>query len=244
MTTIQTIPVYNRKGKRLTSIEINDYNTIKHEDEDFFDVQPNFVIIRDRFFRPPHLVKEWTFWIQGDEVSADPIDGNEYKNVLFVLESPNRNEFDYANEFKAGRPLSRNSFINFKNNFHRLMNRIDKEPNARYEVTFYNMVPFQTSLYYLLKKGTHKMTRYNFWLTGWWGLRYNREFKTFMEKNRFDFCFNASKRMFKDIISKELSKFVQKEYQVHHPDSNYWRRKELNLGVKQIIHKEEVLDFD
>jgi hypothetical protein len=177
--------------------------------------------------------------MHGEQVLSRPDIQKQYKKVLFILESPGKNEFDYGNDFKAGKPLSRKTYTTFKATFQKLMKLIDSDASINYEVSFYNMVPFQISLFYLLKKGTHKLTRYNFWLTAWWNQRYEREFKAFMEKNTFDFCINASARMFKDVISKELSKVVQTEYQVHHPNSSHWRRKEVNFGIKKLIHKEE-----
>ncbi|MFD0861984.1 hypothetical protein ACFQ1M_07180 [Sungkyunkwania multivorans] len=250
MTTITTIPVYNRRGKRVTSIHRDDFVKINDPEEAFFDVQENFVIIRDRFFRPPHLVMPWTFWIQGEKVSSQPLQ-KHCKKVLFILASPNRYEFDYSNEFKAGRPLSKKSFANFRETFPQLMQHLDGSGEECFEVTFYNMVPFQTSLFLLFKKSADKLTRFNCWLHGWYGMKYQREFEAFIKKNRFDYCFNASTKMFKKMVSQELSRHLSCEYQLHHPASSYWSRKKLNLGLKKIIHKEtqemaqwEQIDFD
>ena len=40
----------------------------------------------------------------------------------------------------------------------------------------------------------------------------------------------------KGIISQELSRVIDVEYQVHHPNSGFWKRKNINLGIKKIVH--------
>ena len=237
MKIVQTIPVYNRKSKRVTSLSIEDFQQIRGENEDFFDVQSDFVIIKDRFFRFPNLVKPWTFWIENGKPKADSTDGISYTKVLFLVEAPDKNEFDYKNDFRAMNPLA-GYFQSFKTGFLTLMDQLVAEPTLNFQVTFYTLVPFQTSLHYLLGKTGSNQTRLNFWFYGWINLKYRNEFMNYLKQHSFEFYINGSTRAFKGIISQELSRVIKVEYQVHHPNSGFWKRKLLNLGLKKIVHLE------
>ncbi|MCH2193024.1 hypothetical protein [Kordia sp.] len=237
MKIVQTIPVYNRKSKRVTSLKIDDFKLIKNENEEFFDVQSDFVIIKDRFFRVPHLVKPWTFWIENGKPQAEPTENTHYTKVLFTVEAPDKNEFDYKNDFRAMNPLA-GYFQSFKTGFLELMNRISEEELTNFQVTFYTLVPYQTSLHYLLGKTGSSQTRLNFWFYGWINLKYRNDFMNFLKQYEFDYYINGSTSAFKGIISQELSRVIDVEYQVHHPNSGFWKRKNINLGIKKIVHLE------
>lgn len=237
MKVVQTIPVYNRKSKRVTSLKVDDFQSITNENDDFFDVQGDFVIIKDRFFRAPHLVKPWTFWIENGKPLTVPTKNRFYTKVLFAVEAPDKNEFDYKNEFRAGNPLS-GYFQSFKTGFLELMEQIASSDITNFEVTFYTLVPYQTSLHYLLGKRGSNQTRLNFWFYGWINLKYRNDFMNYLKRHTFDFYINGSARAFKGIISQELSRVIDVEYQVHHPNSGFWKRKNINLGIKKIIHLE------
>ncbi len=236
MTQIETIPVYNRKGKRITSLKIEDFNVISSFDDTFFEVTGDFVLVKPKFFRAPHIIKPQRLWIQGTRVTMEPKEKLDYKRVLFLIDTPHKNEFNYVDDFKAGAPLSARSFDSFTKTFHKLMNKISEKKGEAYEVVFYTMVPFQTSLHFLLGKSVSELTRFNFWFYGWSDLKYQKDFEVLMEDSNFDFYINAGKRMFKNFISKELSRFVNKEYQVTHPANRMWKQKELRVGIREIIH--------
>ncbi|QHI35191.1 hypothetical protein IMCC3317_05370 [Kordia antarctica] len=237
MKVLQTIPVYNRKSKRVTSLKTDDFQIIKNEDEEFFDVQGDFVIIKDRFFRAPHLVKPWTFWIENGKPQVAPTKDIQHTKVLFTVEAPDKNEFDYKNEFRATNPLT-GYFQSFKAGFLELMAQIASSEISNFEVTFYTLVPYQTSLHYLLGKRGSNQTRLNFWFYGWINLKYRNDFMNYLKRHTFDYYINGSTRAFKGIISQELSRVINVEYQVHHPNSGFWKRKNINLGIKKIIHLE------
>lgn len=234
----KTIPVYNRKSQKVTSLAEHEFNAIGEVDENFFNLQGEFVIIKDKFFRSIHLVKDWTFCVHGTKIYEHRLPDVEYKKVLFILESPHKHEFDYVNGFRALKPLI-GSFLVFQNGFHKLMEQLDGEEGVAYEVTLYNPVPFQTSLHYLLRRGINERTRFNFWLYGWWDLKYHKEFENFIKKNPFDFYINASTKSFNPMISHKLSTLVKTEYQVYHPSSGFWSRKEVNFGIKKVIHLDD-----
>lgn len=235
MKVIETIPVYNRKSKRVTSLKIEDFNGIKNENDTFFDVQGDFVIIMDRFFRTPHLVKPWTFWIENGQPLTDPTPNTTHTKILFAVEAPDKNEFDYKNDFRAMNPLA-GYFQSFKAGFLKLMEQIEEKENSNFEITFYTLVPYQTSLHYLLGKTGSNQTRLNFWFYGWINLKYRNDFMNYLKANTFDFYINGSTRAFKGIISQELSRVIDVEYQVHHPNSGFWKRKDIKLGIKKIVH--------
>jgi len=236
MKLIETVPVYNRRSKRVTSIPLHDFKNIKEHDEEFFTIQGDFVIVRDRFFRGTHLVKKCTFHIQGDHF-LETTPKENYKKVLVLLEAPHRDEFNYHDDFTGRIPLA-GAMGNFRTTFYKLMEILSEEQNVCYEVTLYNLVPFQTSLHYLLKKGTKAVTRLNFWSYGWYDLKYRNAFLDLIKKEPFDYYINATSKTYKHIVSNELSRLVPLEYQVHHPASGFWKRKTLNLGIKKIVHLE------
>ncbi len=244
MTHIETIPVYNRKGKRMTSLKIDDFKAINSFDDTFFEVTGDFVLVKPKFFRAPHIIKPQRLWIQQDKVMREPEEGKVYKKVLFIIDTPHKNEFNYIDDFKAGAPLSVKSYENFTNTFHKLMHQITEVGGEGYEVVFYTMVPYQTSLHFLLRKSVSEMTRFNFWFYGWTDLKYHKDFEAMITQSNFDYCINAGKRMFKNFISKELSRYVKKEYQVTHPASRMWRQKEFRLGIKEITHLDDKNIFD
>jgi hypothetical protein len=237
MKIVQTIPVYNRKSKRVTSLKVDDFQSIKNENEEFFDVQGDFVIIKDRFFRMPHLVKPWTFWIENGTPQGTPTENIVHTKVLFTVEAPDKNEFDYKNEFRAMNPLS-GYFQSFKAGFLELMEQIASSEITNFEVTFYTLVPYQTSLHYLLGKRGSNQTRLNFWFYGWINLKYRNDFMNYLKRHTFDYYINGSTSAFKGVISQELSRVINVEYQVHHPNSGFWKRKNINLGIKKIVHLE------
>ena len=74
---------------------------------------------------------------------------------------------------------------------------------------------------------------------GWWDLRYHKEFETYLQQNKFDYYINASTRLYKSILSYKLSSLVNTEYQVYHPSSGFWNRKEVKFGVKKIVHLDD-----
>ena len=155
--------------------------------------------------------------------------------MLFVLESPHHNEFNYDDNFKALRPLE-GIFEQFKLMFHKLMTQITSDETTAYEVTLYNPVPFQSSLHYLFRRNIKEKTKLDFWLYGWFDLKYHKEFEEFLGYRKFDYYINASTRTYKTLISRKLSKLIATEYQVYHPNSSFWRRKEVKFGLKKIIH--------
>lgn len=237
MKIVQTVPVYNRKSKRVTSLKISDFQSIKNENEEFFDVQGDFVIVKDRFFRVPHLVKPWTFWIENSVPQLEASENVSYTKVLFVVESPDKYEFDYKNDFRAMNPLV-GYFQSFKNGFLQLMDQITSSEAVNFEITFYTLVPYQTSLHYLLGKKGSNQTRLNFWFYGWINLKYRNDFMNYLKQHKFDYYINGSTSAFKGIISQELSRVIDVEYQVHHPNSGFWKRKDIRLGLKKIVHLE------
>lgn len=240
MKIIQTIPVYNLKSQKLTSVTQVDFKAINEEliDHRFFEVQGQFIIIKNKFFKPEHLVRHHKFFIQGQEIVQHVPANAKYKKVLFILESPHKHEYDYEHGFKAGLPLA-GSFDTFLNTFSLLMQRITQNEDEIYEVTVYNPVPFQTSMHYLFRKTINERTRFNFWLHGWWNMRYHKEFEHFLTRNRFDYYINASTKAYKSLISFKLSSNVNTEYQVYHPGSGFWNRKELKFGIKKIVHLDD-----
>lgn len=237
MKIIKNIPVYNRKGQRITSITEQEATYIDETkvDERFFIVENNFLVVKSKFFRQEHLVKSWTFSIHHDKVHFKKEKGLAYKKVLFILESPHHNEFDYEQDFKGSRPLA-GSFDVFKAVFNQLMEQITFDKDTAYEVTLYNPVPFQTSLHYLFRRNIKEKTKLGFWLYGWFDLKYHKEFEEFLGYRKFDYYINASTRTYKTLISRKLSKHIATEYQVYHPNSSFWRRKEVKFGLKKIIH--------
>ena len=241
MKVIHTIPVYNLKSQKLTSITQTDFKAIEERfvDPRFFDVQGQLKKKKNKFFKPQHLVRHHKFYIKGQEVLQHLPNKATVKKVLFILESPHKNEYDYDQGFKAGMPLS-GSFDTFLTTFNLLMQRITMtNRNEIYEVTVYNPVPFQTSLHYLFRKTINERTRFNFWLHGWWNMRYHKEFENFLERNRFDYYINASTKAYKSLISFKLSNQVNTEYQVYHPGSGFWNRKEIKFGIKKIVHLDD-----
>jgi len=240
MKLIKTVPVYNRKGQRITSITDQEASYIDETkiDERFFIVESNFLVIKSKFFRQEHLVKNWTFCIDNQRVHFKRKEGLTYKKVLFILESPHHNEFDYEDGFKSMRPLI-GSFNTFKSTFYKLMEEITMDDSFAYEVTLYNPVPFQTSLHYLFRRNIKEQTKFGFWLYGWWDLRYHKEFEEFLGYRKFDYYINSSTRTYKTLVSQKLSKLVNIEYQVFHPNSSNWRREEARFGIKKVIHLDD-----
>ena len=239
MKTIKTIPVYNRKGQRITSITEKEAGYIDHSkiDDKFFIVENDFLVIKSRFFRQEHLVKNTTFYIYKENIHYKRKDNISYKKVLFILESPHHNEFDYENNFISKKPLFGN-FELFTNGFQKLMKQINSDDLA-YEVTLYIPVPFQNSLHYLFRRNIKEQTKFNFWLYGWWDLKYHKEFQEFLEYRKFDYYINSSTRTYKTLISQKLSKLITTEYQVHHPNSSFWRREVPKFAIKKIVHLDD-----
>jgi hypothetical protein len=237
MKTIKNSPVYNRKGQRIASITEQESGYIDETkiDERFFIVENDFIVIKSKFFRQEHLVKNWTFCIHGTQVHFKRKDNLNYKEVLFVLESPHHNEFNYDDNFKALRPLE-GIFEQFKLTFNKLMTQITSDETTAYEITLYNPVPYQSSLHYLFRRNIKEKTKLDFWLYGWFDLKYHKEFEEFLGYRKFDYYINASTRTYKTLISRKLSKLITTEYQVYHPNSSFWRRKEVKFGLKKIIH--------
>lgn len=237
MKIIKNTPVYNRKGQRITSITEQEANYIDETkvDERFFIVETNFLVVKSKFFRQEHLVKNWTFCIHNSKVHFKKKDDLKYKKVLFVLESPHHNEFDYDDNFKALRPLE-GIFDLFKTTFGKLMSEITTDKDTAYEVTLFNPVPFQNSLHYLFRRNIKEKTKLDFWLYGWFDLKYHKEFENFLGYRKFDYYINASTRMYKTLISRKLSKLIPVEYQVYHPNSSFWKRKDVKFGLKKLIH--------
>ena len=109
------------------------------------------------FFRQDHLVKNWTFCIDKQSVYLKRKEGVNYKKVLFILESPHHNEFDYDDGFKSLKPLAGN-FEVFKINFPKLIEEITSDESLSYEVTLYIPVPFQNSLHYLFRRNINSLS--------------------------------------------------------------------------------------
>jgi len=237
MNIIKTIPLYNRKGQRIASITEQEASYIDESkiDERFFIVENDFIVVKSKFFRQEHLVKNWTFCIHNQQVHFKRKENLTYKKVLFILESPHHNEFDYEDGFKSTRPLI-GSFDTFKGAFYKLMEEITNDESMAYEVTLYNPIPFQSSLHYLFRRNIKEQTKFGFWLYGWWDLKYHKEFEEFLGYRKFDYYINSSTRTYKTLVSQKLSKLVSTEYQVYHPNSSNWRRKEIRFGLKKIIH--------
>ncbi|MGB0974674.1 MAG: hypothetical protein ACPGU9_06750 [Flavobacteriaceae bacterium] len=237
MKTIKNCPVYNRKGQRIISITAQEASYIDDTkvDERFFIVENAFLVIKSKFFRQEHLVKNWTFFIQGTQVHFKKKENLKYKKVLFVLEAPHHNEFDYNDNFKGLKPLE-GIFEQFKLTFHKLMDEITSNTALAYEVCLYNPVPFQNSLHYLFRRNIKEKTKLDFWLYGWFDLKYHKEFEEFLGYRKFDYYINASTRTYKTLISRKLSKLINTEYQVYHPNSNFWRRETIKFGLKKIVH--------
>ncbi len=240
MKNIKTIPVYNKKGQRITSITTKERDAINEAlvDDRFFILEQHFIVIKNKFFRQEHLVKNVKFYIHKQDVHFKKQENLTYKKVLFILESPHKKEFDYEKDFQPLKPLV-GSFETFRTTFYKLMEEISPEEHTGYEVTLYNPIPFQTSLHYLLRKNANERTKFNFWLYGWWNLKYNKEFTLFLETHKFDYYINASTRAFKPLISNKLAEVVPTEYQVYHPSSGFWNRKEVRFGVKRMIHLDD-----
>lgn len=238
---IKTIPVYNRKSHKITSITAAEFTSIKEPvDAQFFTVEGEFVMVKSKFFRQEHLVTNQSFYIQNKKVYPSPKPGIQYKKVLFILEAPNRHEYDYEKSFEPRMPLY-SSFHTFQSNFENLMLEITEKDleHQAYRVTLYNPVPFQTSLHYLLRRNVTEQTRFNFWMYGWWDLKYHKEFERFIAQHKFDYYLNASTRAYKTILSYKLSTLINTEYQVYHPSSGFWSRKEPKFGVKKITHLDD-----
>lgn len=237
MKIIKNSPVYNRKGQRIMSITAQEAAYIDEAkvDERFFIVENDFLVIKSKFFRQEHLVKNWTFCIHGSKVHFNKKDELNYKKVLFVLESPHHNEFDYDANFKGLNPLE-GIFEQFKLTFNKLMTQITFDETLAYEVTLYNPVPFQSSLHYLFRRNIKEKTKLDFWLYGWFDLKYHKELEDFLGYRKFDYYINASTRTYKTLISRKLSKLIPTEYQVYHPNSSFWKRKEVKFGIKKIVH--------
>lgn len=240
MKVIKTIPIYNRKGQRITSITEKEASYIDHTkvDDRFFIVENDFLVIKSKFFRQEHLVKNWTFYIHNTNVHFKKNEHQTYKKVLFILEAPHHNEFDYENNFTSVKPLF-GTFDVFVNNFYKLMESINSATNIAYEVTLYIPVPFQNSLHYLFRRNIKEQTKFNFWLHGWWDLKYHKEFQEFLNYKKFDYYINSSTRNYKTLISEKLSKQVTTEYQVYPPNSSFWRRDVPKFGIKKIIHLDD-----
>ncbi|MFD0962409.1 hypothetical protein [Pseudofulvibacter geojedonensis] len=239
MKEIKTIPIYNRKSQKLTSITESEFKAIKDDvDERFFIVEGEFVMVKSRFFRTEHLVTHQKLYIKDKKITFQKQKGIDYKKVLFILESPHRHEYDYEKNFSPRMPLYGN-LNTFQSHFESLMFELTEEENYAYEVVLYNPVPYQTSLHYLLKRNVKEQTRFKFWLYGWLELKYHREFDRYLNQYKFDYYLNASTRMYKSIISYKLSTLVNTEYQVYHPSSGFWNRKEAKFGIKKIIHLDD-----
>jgi hypothetical protein len=240
MKNIKNIPLYNRKGHRITSITEQEIGYIDDNkvDERFFIVEKDFIVVKSKFFRQEHLVKNWTFCIHNDKVHFKRKEDLKYKKVLFVLESPHHNEFDYEDDFKSQRPLMGNFHL-FKANFPKLMQEITQNDSLAYEVTLYIPVPFQNSLHYLFRRNIKEQTKFGLWLYGWWDLKFHKEFEEFLGYKKFDYYINSSTRTYRTIISQKLSKLISTEYQVYNPNSSYWKRDEIKFGLKKIIHLDD-----
>ena len=240
MQTIKNIPLYNRKGQRITSITEQEVSYIDETkvDERFFIVENDFIVIKSKFFRQEHLVKNWTFCIHKGKVHFKRKEDLTYKKVLFVLESPHHNEFDYDDGFKSLKPLIGN-FEVFKTNFPKLMQEITSDESLAYEVTLYIPVPFQNSLHYLFRRNIKEQTKFGLWLYGWWDLKFHKEFEEFLGYRKFDYYINSSTRTYRTLISQKLSKLIATEYQVYNPNSSYWRRSEPRFGLKKLIHLDD-----
>ncbi len=240
MQNIKNIPLYNRKGQRITSITEQEINYIDDNkvDDRFFIVEKDFVVLKSKFFRQEHLVKNWTFCIHNESVHFKRKTNLKYKKVLFILESPHHSEFNYDDNFKSQRPLMGN-FDVFKSNFPKLMHEITNDTDYGYEVTLYIPVPFQNSLHYLFRRNIKEQTKFGLWLYGWWDLKFHKEFEEFLNYKKFDYYINSSTRTYRTIISQKLSKIIATEYQVNNPNSSYWRRKEIKFGLKKITHLDD-----
>jgi hypothetical protein len=237
---IKNIHLYNRKGQRIKSITEQEIGYIDDNkvDERFFIVEKDFIVVKSKFFRQEHLVKNWTFCIHNEKVHFKRKEDLKYKKVLFVLESPHHNEFDYEDDFKSQRPLMGNFDI-FKVNFPKLMQEITQNDSIAYEVTLYIPVPFQNSLHYLFRRNIKEQTKFGLWLYGWWDLKFHKEFEEFLGYKKFDYYINSSTRTYRTIISQKLSKLISTEYQVYNPNSSYWKRDDVKFGLKKIIHLDD-----
>lgn len=240
MQNIKNIPLYNRKGQRITSITEQEIGYIDDNkvDERFFIVEKDFVVVKSKFFRQEHLVKNWTFCIHKENVHFKRKDALSYKKVLFVLESPHHSEYDYDDNFKSQRPLIGN-FELFKTNFPKLMEEITNDDTLAYVVTLYIPVPFQNSLHYLFRRNIKEQTKFGLWLYGWWDLKFHKEFEDFLGYRKFDYYINSSTRTYRTIISQKLSKLIATEYQVSNPNSSNWRRSEVKFGLKRLVHLDD-----
>ena len=240
MKIIQTIPVYNKKGEKITSITKEECNAIKQAevDEKFFIAEKNFVVVKSKFFRHEHLVKHRTVFLHQQDLHFKKKEGIHYKKVLFILEAPHKNEYDYLQGFKGKTPLF-GKLDTFTNTFQILMNELEAETDNAYQITLYNAVPFLIDLHYLLKRPVKETTKLNFWLYGWHQLKHEKELINYLEFHKFDYYINASTRAFKSAISRTLSTLVPIEYQVHHPSSGFWNRKIIKFGAKKIIHLDD-----
>ncbi len=240
MKIIETIPVYNRKSEKITSITTSECSAIKRADvnEQFFIVEESFIVVKSKFFRHEHLVKHRRFFLYQQDLHFKKKAGITYKKVLFILEAPHKNEYDYLQGFKGKSPLF-GKLDTFVNTFEYLMNELTEDTNTAYEITLYNAVPFLIDLHYLLKRPVKETTKLNFWLYGWHELKYQKEFKNYLEFHKFDYYINASTRAFKTSISRALSTIVPIEHQVHHPISGFWNRKIVKFGAKKIVHLDD-----
>jgi len=237
MKIIQTIPVYNRKGQKITSLTAQEAKAIDitKVDEQFFIVEENFVVVKSKFFRHEHLVKSRNFFLHQQDLHFKKKEGVTYKKVLFVFEAPHKNEYDYLQGFKGKTPLF-GKLETFRTTFHKLMEELTETQDIAYQVTLYNAVPFLMDLHYLMRRPVKETTKLNFWLYGWHDLKYKKEFINYLEFHKFDYYINASTRAFKASISRVLSTIVPVEHQVHHPNSGFWNRKVIKFGAKKIVH--------
>lgn len=142
----------------------------------------------------------------------------KYFNVVIVLESPHRNEFD--DEFNPKEPLSGASGTKFDNN---ILDKIDKwftnvkfDKNVVFKLWLINPVPYQTSLYHLLNnkipnKPIIELKDINYdkddnirnrvWDVLYYGANCEAEFIKALESCKPDYIVNCST---KDIIEYDL----------------------------------------
>lgn len=203
--------------------------------------------INDSFFKKSTIVPDvfryilkynhdWSFLYPNNsnaiEFSIDndknEIDSKNHKNIILVLESPHKDEYEITeNELTPRSPASGDSgkSINklFTSHVLPMLISLGLELNKKDEYHFciVNPVPFQTSLVHIHQKGLIAPIRDKIWKTMYPELK--TDFETRLKKYKPHIILNGCTSNLKPLLNDELSKIDDcKIFNVTHPAS--WQR--------------------
>ena len=212
---------------------------------EFLTEESNGLIIKETFFCDKkvddvhryNLMYEFGEWVlknpksrrsckkEVDKHDVKIEERSESNNVLIILESPHKNEYKYdEGELTPMSPAKGKTGKNFHSCFitqvlsilKSLKLILDKEKS--YSICFVNPVPFQTSLFYIHKKGLHQALRNKVWRTLYPECKKN--FKERVVSYKPVFILNGCTRDLKEDVEDTIKDIKNiKIFSISHPSS-------------------------